>query len=120
MTPVSEAVERVRAIDFRQNGWGHAMHGATWRDQPRQREQIWSWFPFITRPEPDCVRRFSVMVHTSEAPIIGREVIWNALGGVRRGRIYGVRHCGNPPDMMTLSIVIDDRETITRMEKNDE
>ena len=95
-----------RPIDFRKSMWGHALHSSTFRAEPRQRVRRWSWCPWFTVPEPESVRRYRFMVHTSDSPKIGREVIWNVEGGERVGRIYDVEYCYDPRDMMTLKVVV--------------
>ena len=96
-----------KPIDFREGRWGHRLHASTFRGLPRHKVRRWSFLPWPTVTEPESVRRVSFMVHTSDAPALGREVIWAVAGDPRTGRIYDVEHCGNPRDMMTVMVVID-------------
>jgi|LNFM01.1.fsa_nt_gb hypothetical protein len=93
-------------IDFRDGRWGHRLHSSTFTGMKPHKVRRWSFLPWPMVDEPASVRRVSFMVHTSDTPAIGREVIWNAAGGPRTGRIYDVEFCHNPRDMMTLFVVI--------------
>jgi hypothetical protein len=98
--------DKTKPIDFREGRWGHKLHSSTFKGHPPHKVRRWSFLPWPLVDEPESVRRVSFMVHTSDRPDIGREVIWNVAGGVRTGRIYDVEFCDEPRDMMTLFVVV--------------
>ena len=116
-----EPEDLTKPIDFREGMWGHTLHAKTFAQEPRQLVVFLSTkrvIPFLPWPiktvtkselEPPTVRRYSFMVHTSDTPVEGREVIWkNADGLDRRGVIYEAIRAYDPKDMWTLKVVVDD------------
>lgn len=99
-------------IDFRKSMWGHALHSNTFKmeDPFVVKKRIIPFLPWPTRAVPENqgdIRRYSFMVHTSQNPRIGREVIWKSAENHEvTGVIYRVEPCGDPRDMMTLYVKV--------------
>lgn len=92
--------DKPRTFDFRpgKQGWGHAMHGSTFRvAEPR----------VVKRglfKKPLKVERVSVMVHC-QGPRLGDTVIYEAQSGkIRTCEIVEIDPCFNPRDMFTLTL----------------
>lgn len=89
--------------DFRKSGWGHAIHGSTWRVlDPRLERKGFS-------RKPVKHGRVSVMVHVYDVDE-GDQVIYTGSSGFDRiAKVAEVEPCWNPRDMFTL-ILEDFRE----------
>lgn len=99
-------------IDFRRGGWGHKLHANTYKDVPPlvTQERLVSFLPWPRRSvteDPYVVRRRSFMVHSSQYPRRGREVVWKgATGDDITGVIYDIEHAPNVRDMFTLYVIL--------------
>lgn len=98
-------------IDFRKGGWGHVMHGWTWRVVEPRYEVKDGWLRRTTTQHP----RVSVMVHTPRVSE-GDTVIYTGQSGFdREATVAEVHPCWDPRDMFTL-ILEDIREHDTAPE----
>jgi hypothetical protein len=81
-------------LDFRRGGWGHAMHGFTWRVLPDRCEK---------RRFKRAIKhnRASVMLNTPRI-CEGDEVVYATERGERIATVAEVQPCGNPWDMFTV------------------
>ena len=105
-------------IDFRQQMWGHAIHGSTFESLPRPPidPKTYPWWKRhrVTRDEKALdlkdtavnARRYSFLCHSSRYPKIGTKVIWKNEMGDREGTIYKIEPCRDPRDMFKLFVIV--------------
>lgn len=94
----------VDTIDFRKQGWGHAIHSSTFSVVRRGDglvERIRSFFDKITR-----TRRYSVLVHSYHCPVVGQTIIWESVHGDIRAKLYDFDCFPNVRDMFKLYVKV--------------
>ena len=95
-----------QTIDFTSNFWGHALHGSTMYAVT----DCGSWLSRLYDKIMN-IRRYTVMVHTSDGPRPGDKILYKAARGTIEAEIYDYKWCRDPQDMYTLFIKVTDRET---------
>lgn len=95
----------MRVIDFRRGGWGHTMHGWTWKVIEPRYVVTDSFWKRTTTQHP----RVSVMVHTPRVSEGDTVIYTGQSGNDREATVAEVRPCWDPRDMFTL-ILEDIRE----------
>lgn len=105
-------------IDYREQMWGHAIHGSTFEthSRPRIDPKTYPWWKrhrikhdekaLDAQEERLNVRRYSFLCHSSRYPKIGMKVIWKTAEGDRQGTIYEIEPCRDPRDMFKLFVVV--------------